>query len=428
MSGCRVSLAISSTLCVNRPTSGPTTKVEEEIDTLESRSQLYLSLGPGPKTTAVGRKQIDARHEHALVTVTNEQTLDLLVGAAESAGLVVDVVESSLVALSRLHGQLDPEDESAVVLAQLDEDRFEIGVSRRGQLLLEYRPTSDATTAKLGQIVDAHHDRLVRFCQRQYGVGRMDLSRLWLVGNPEEVSATNARTEKRLATGVLPLDVLSRFWDLEKCGPITAEMGAALGLALRGRIDEVGVSPNLMEKIHASAKAPLRPILIRSVAPIAATLLVAACLWAVNLEQRMELSALRAEVDQVAPLELRGQRLSKTLRDADVEVHHLRRLAAKTPHRGLDQLVGRLAQCLPEDVWLSDLRLADPGQLTLAGVGYTEGGVYDFVRHLENAPGFNEVALRGTDAEQTSQGPATSFHIDIDLAPAPLAAREASDE
>ncbi len=418
LAGCRVSLAISSTLCVNRATSGAIAKVEQQIADLEDRSQLYLSLGPGPKTSAIGRKQIDARHEHALVTVANEHTLQLLVAAAESAGLSVDVVESALVALSRLQGQIDREDESAVILAQLDEQRFEIGISRGGQLLLEYRPAASARISQLGEVIDDHYDRFERYCGRQYGVGNMEIDRVWIVGEPDEVKATNAQTETKLTSGVLPMESLSKHWQLGDSDPITAEMGAALGLALRGRYDETGVSPNLMDEIHAQAKTPLRPILLRALAPIAATLLVAATLWAVNLERQSQLAVLRSQFDEIRPVELRGKQMAKQIADAAIEIEHTTKLVASTPQREINPLIKRLGACLPEDVWLKGFRLLEENKAALSGASYTEGGVYDFVRYLEASPDYVEVALRGTGVDQTPQGPATSFEIDVELTPA----------
>lgn len=415
LAGCAVSFAISSTLCVNRATSGASTKVEQDIIDLRDRSQMYLALGPGPKTTAVGRKQIDARHEHALVTVANERTLDLLVDAAKSAGLIVKLVESALVALSRLQGQIESNDPSAVILAQLDEERFEIGVSRAGQLLLEYRPSSDTTVAQLGRVVDDHHDRLKRFCARQYGVGQMELTRMWLVGEPNEVDATNSKTNTQLATGVLPLDRLNELWQLDQDQLPTAEMGAALGVALSGRCEDSGVSPNLMDDIHARAKTPIRPILLRAAVPIAASLLLAACLWGVNIEQQVELSALRAKVDQIKPALLRGERLAREITDAATEIQHLSHLEERTPRREISPLIQRMGHCLPDDVWLKSIRLLEGSEVSVTGASYSESGVYDFVRHLETAPQVEEVALLGTGIDQTPEGPATSFDIDIDL-------------
>ncbi len=417
LAGCRVSFALSSTLCVNRATSGPIAKVEQDISQLQERSQLYLALGPGAKTTAVGRKQIDARHVHALLTVTSSETIDLLVQAAESVGLVVDAVESALVALSRLHGYLHPEDHSPAILAQLDEEKFEIGVSRNGQLLHEYRPASDTTTSRLGATIDTHFTRFQRFCQRQYGVGAMEITRMWLVGEDKELEATNSKTNEGLITEVLDLSEVKNLWNIDEKYPISAELGAALGLSLRGYAEDTGVSPNLMDQLHERAKEPIRPFLIKAGGTIAATLLLAASLWMFNLEQEYELSVLRTKVAESKPIELRGRMLSKQLRENSLEIEHLSVLEAKMPAQQINPLIERLSQCLPDDVWLKKLNVSDFTHTTIVGASYTESGVYDYVHHLQVVPGFEEVAILGTGADQTAKGPATHFDIDITLAP-----------
>lgn len=417
LAGCRVSFALSSTLCVNRATSGPIAKVEQEILQLQERSQLYLALGPGSKTTAVGRKQIDARHVHALLTVTSSETIDLLVQAAESVGLVVDVVESALVALSRLHGFLHPDDHTPAILAQLDEDKFEIGVSRNGQLLQEYRPASDTTTSRLGETINTHFTRFQRFCQRQYGVGAMEITRMWLVGEDNELEATNAQTDLELETKVLDLSAVNDLWTIGEDSPISAELGAALGLSLRGYAEDTGVSPNLMDQLHERAKEPIRPFLVKAGGVIAATLLLAGSLWMFNLEQEYELSALRAKVIVAKPIELRGRMLSNQLRADTIEIEHLTLLEEKMPQQKINPLIDRLSHCLPDDVWLKKLNVNDFTHTTVVGASYTESGVYDYMHHLEKVPGFDEVAILGTGIDQTAKGPATHFDIDITLAP-----------
>lgn len=414
LAGCAVSFAINGTLCVNRAASGALAAVEQQIGSLQERSQLYLALGPGPKTAAVARKAIDARHEHALVTVANQKTLRLLVAAAEEAGLMVDVVESALVALARLQCHLDPGNDQAVLFVQLDEQRFELGVSQAGRLLLEYRPASDVTAADLARVVDDHHDRLTRFCARQSGTGRGELNRMRLVGEEQDLQAATTNTKKKIDTRPLPMEAVSSLWSIEGPTP-PSMMAAAIGLALRGRVEEVGVSPNLMDEIHALAKAPLRPLLIRSAIPVAAALVLAASLWLLNLEEGMRLAGLRARVDAIRPELLRGKRLTAQIADNATESDHLRKLVDSSDRRPVEPLVRYVGAHFATEVWLREFRLGETNRVSLSGTSLTDSGVYDTVRRLEEAPDLEEVALQGSGTEQTTFGPATTFQIDMQL-------------
>ncbi len=426
LAGCRVSFALSSTLCVNRASSGPVATVEKEITELQDRSQMYLALGPGAKTTAVGRKQIDARHSHALVTVASRDTIDMLVKAAESAGLIVDIVESALVALSRLHGITNPEENSPVILAQLDEDRFELGVSRKGQLLHEYRPSSETTLADLGSTISTHYSRFQRYCQRQYGVGHMDIKKILLVGEKSEIEASNTNIDVDLGIDVINLDPIHKIWNVETPENISEELGAALGLALYGSSQGVGVSPNLMDQIHEEQVEPIRPFLVKAGSILAATILLAASLWAYNLEQRYELAALQEKVDIQKPQELRGKQLFKQVSDNSTEIENLISLDNKAPSEAVGPLLNALSKSMPNDVWLKRLFITDLNKAKIYGVSYTEPGVFDYVSHLQEIPGFEEVALMGTAVDQTPSGPATGFELDIKLAP--KASREVNHE
>ncbi len=417
LAGCRVSFALSSTLCVNRASSGPVTTVEKEISELQERSQMYLALGPGDKTTAVGRKLIDARHSHALVTVASRDTLDMLVRAAESAGLVVDIVESALVALSRFHGVTNPQESAPVILAQLDEQKFELGVSRKGQLLHEYRPSAETTLSDLGKTITNHYSRFQRYCQRQYGVGHMDIQQLLLVGEPSEIKETNTDIDHDLQVGIINLDSINTIWNVETPEKISEELGAAMGLALYGDSQGVGVSPNLMDQIFEEKVEPIRPFLMKAGTIMAATILLAASLWAYNLEQRYEIAAIQKEVDLQKPQELRGKQLFKQVSDNSVEIDNLVALDKRTPGEAVGPLLNALSKSMPNDVWLKRLFITDLNRAKVYGISYTEPGVYDYVSHLQQIPGFEEVALLGTAVDQTPSGPATGFELDITLAP-----------
>jgi hypothetical protein len=71
---------------------------------------------------------------------------------------------------------------------------------------------------------------------------------------------------------------------------------------------------------------------------------------------------------------------------------------------------------MPSDVWLSSLAVADRSSARLQGLSYLEAGVYDFVRWLELAPGFIDVALKRTAPATSPSGPATGFELELAIA------------
>src|SRR5687767_2659117 len=106
LAGLAVRLVLSGEFCVTRVLAGTNERVRQEMSALEDRSQRYLSLGPGRKALAGSSRQIDARHQHALLSVANQKTIDAAQQVAVAAGVRIERIEPSLVALSRLLGRL----------------------------------------------------------------------------------------------------------------------------------------------------------------------------------------------------------------------------------------------------------------------------------------------------------------------------------
>ena len=71
---------------------------------------------------------------------------------------------------------------------------------------------------------------------------------------------------------------------------------------------------------------------------------------------------------------------------------------------------------MPDDVWLDRFSVSDSASGNLEGASYTDGGVFDFVNHLEQIPDLKRVALEGTGAKQSPEGPTTSFDLQFALA------------
>ena len=78
LAGTSTWVALTGDYCVTRVISGTNEYVRREIAELEQRSCLYLSLGHGAKALAANFQPIDARHSHALLSVVNQNTIDVV--------------------------------------------------------------------------------------------------------------------------------------------------------------------------------------------------------------------------------------------------------------------------------------------------------------------------------------------------------------
>jgi len=170
-----------------------------------------------------------------------------------------------------------------------------------------------------------------------------------------------------------------------------------------------------MEHIIASTQTPLRPILVRSALPLVAVLLIAFTLLFENYHQQSSLDGLQRQVDALALAQGRTRELRLKFSSLDSKLVQLKVLA-----RGMQALptagtVSRIGHCMPSDVWLSSLTIEDMQSVRLNGASYLEAGVFDFVRWLELAPAFEDVALRGTQAGQSGAGPVINFDVELNL-------------
>jgi hypothetical protein len=103
------------------------------------------------------------------------------------------------------------------------------------------------------------------------------------------------------------------------------------------------------------------------------------------------------------------------LTSADAKLSQLVDLERKLPKPNWGRLLTRIAQSMPEDVWLDGLVFADAQTASLTGASYADGGVYDFVSYLKQVPDIGEIALQGTGIGHSPTGPTTSFDLQITL-------------
>jgi Tfp pilus assembly protein PilN len=198
--------------------------------------------------------------------------------------------------------------------------------------------------------------------------------------------------------------------------PPGADLAAALGTAMAlYQLGSEAEGPNLIANTLAQLRAPIRPILIRSLMPVAAVLLIAATLLGLHLNQRREMSRLRAELESLVPANVRATELRLTLLATRNKLHQLKALEQALPQLDWQQILSRISQSMPEDVWLDRLTFHDGRSAGLSGASYTDSGVYDFVGYLKQVPNIAEIALEGTGVTQTATGPTTNFNLQLTL-------------
>lgn len=418
LAGCSATLVLDSMHCVNRVAAGSSQEVKASLDEIDERSQHYLSLGPGVKTIATAVTNLDARHDRAVVSIACEETIEELIRVADAAGLDLRVIEAETVALARAHGALHKDDEQPVILAWCEGGRYEISVAHKGSLLLDYRPGTRSTEAGLLGVLNKHHARLERFSQRQTSDFSAELTKVYLAGNAADVrnAAVELQSDGRFDASPLDTGAALAAWPR---APKTLGVDAAV---LVGRLlREIGAAPesptpNLIERWIAESRKHIRPMLIRSALPIAATLLLAAVGAFVNWRVQAGTQQLDEQLAMLQPAQLEHNVLRLKMIAAGEKLERLKALSEGVEKANLAQLLAEVGGCLPDDVWLERLTLTDVASARVAGASYSESGVYEFVRHMNAAPRFDQVALEGTGFKNTREGPATSFDVKFVLA------------
>lgn len=417
MHGAEIRLVLSGELCIIRTIRGTMEEVRGELQQLEQRSRLYLSLGPGEKVLVSNTRSLDARHAVALAAVCNQATLDAIQAAGDAAGIEIAVIEPALTALNRAVSRLPDVPAEPYLLVQINRATMEIGVCHEGQLLVDYRPGGRSGLVDLPTLIETHLNRLSRHVGRHLRIAAPKLEQVFLCGDEAEVAA--ARKRFKLLPGstvrLVRAEDVKATWQFRGNAAASATP-AALGALLASYLPaSEWDAPNLMQHLIDRKRDPLRPRLIRSALPLAATLLAALGLGLLSAHQQRGLDAMQAEADALAAVEGRANELRLQLGSARAKLAQLDTLATHLSQRIGGDLVTRLAQCMPGDVWLHRLEINDRERIRLEGASYLEAGVYDFVRLLEETPGMQEVALKRTNAASSTSGPTTNFELELTL-------------
>jgi hypothetical protein len=418
--GARARLAISHRYCVTRVATGDRERVQQEMEWMTGRSALYLGLGPGRKSLATAVETLDARHQLGLLAVTNTKLLDAVLQAAARAGLQIEQAEPSLVVLSRLLGCCGGDAAAPQLVVNLADDALELGISYRGQLLLDYRPGGQKLPDEVASLLARHWHRLNRYCQRYCGEtagphAAGNLQRVYLCGPAEAVvrARESFRRCEQLAVETIEMSQLDIPCTLDKRENL-CELAPALGAALASGLPGDRTGPDFLLRHVAAQREALWPVLARACWPLAAAAVAAALMWGLNYGVRSGCADLAARIEAHQPQRDKAWQLQAEIARNRVKALRLRQLQQKLQGPPWDQVVLMLAQCLPDGVWLRQLEV-EQNQLKISGSSYSDDGVYEFVRWLHTVPGVEMVQLESMQRQQLPSGPGTLFDVKLSV-------------
>ena len=412
-----IQVVLGGEYCVTKAVRGTTEAVRQEMQQLEQRGRLYLMLGPGEKVTVNKLEPLDARHHYAVASVCNRQTIETIHQAATQVGMQIDSIEPALVSSSRVVGRLEDAPERPCLLLQLGSTSLELGVCYHGRLLLDHRPSGRTDPEGLVEHVRTHLNRLQRHVGRQLGEAPPSLNKVYLCGDEsivEQAIQAFAECEQFEVQRINPTKVQAT-WDFED-GAEQLVTVPALGALLRTYLPRNECrAPNFMEHILASTRIPLRPIILRSLVPLAATLLVALGVWIYNYSVQTEIDAIQTKLDSLVVVLAKDRDLRLKSESSTAKLVQLRALADQMEAFPLSSAIAQIGHCMPSDVWLNRMSIRDLHAVELTGSSYQEAGVFDFVNWLEQAPRFTNVALRSTQPGNSPAGPTINFNVELDL-------------
>jgi Tfp pilus assembly protein PilN len=418
--GAAVNVALSCDFCVTRVAIGRTNQVRQELKELEQRAGLYLGLGAGRKAVSAAVSPLDARHEHGLMAVANERLLDGLLAALLQAGFRPTVVQPSLLALSRLLGRAGLDANTPKLIVNLAEGGLELGISYRGQLLLDYRPGGRGGEDEAAEIVAQHWSRIQRYGTRvaqQLGAkGDATLvSGGFLFGAPHAVRAAQQSFARwgKLEVAAFEPSSIDKLWDFRS--PPGPEHAAALGNCFEIESPS-NLGPNFMERAVARQHRRLLPLIMQVGWPVAAVLLVSVVLGGVNFFEQSRCSELARRMEELEPARVKASRLQTELERAQVKMEHLKSIRRSIANPSWSEILATIAQCLPENVWLNRVEAGEARKLRLSGASYDGEAAFELVRWLDQAPGMEDVQLEGMQSQRLASGPATTFDVKLNLA------------
>lgn len=416
ISGGTIALALNGDFCVTRVVVGSNEFVETETTNVESRSKLYLALGHGRKVTARSIRKIDGRHQHALLSVVNARTLDIILDIATAVGMQLELVEPSLVSLARLQ-QLKTDANGPALLFNAGRGN-EVGIVENGYLYLDYRPPQHDDETEIAKIVGRHLHRLQRYYDRYIRLGKGKISSGYLCGFPERAAALQTAFRQEAELELEMLHTIAAEIPAEMKSQPESQQCAALGLLARKLLspsENEEENLNLIRHLQLAKRQAVWPRMLAACWPIAGVLLLSLGLEGINAYQRY-----RANQYEVLSVQAEATKKQLDLIDSDLirqknKLKYLENIQKQVSRTSWSEFATHIGQCLPNDAWLDALSVDKAGKVSISGGSFSQDGVFEFVKWLNELPDVTQVSLTGTESKRVTAGPATGFEVSCEV-------------
>ena len=429
--GGRAAVAVQGPHMVLRYFVGSDDQVRTALHDATERSLGYVQLGLGDRVVDEHLHPIADSRVHGLLAVSTANTIDLLTSTLRQVELRVMVIEPALVALTRIGsitGKLSDSKVSFVLL--VDSDGIEIGVVLDGHVLFSRRPPLTACLRPDAQGLESggadrpssigrELERMSRHYMRAFGVsdevrhvnicGPEDLVRPYVsaLENSQDFQADILRIDDTASTA---LSITSD--DLTGKEAHAVALGAAAALVTECS-DVVG--PNLTSESEVRRRPPWEALFRAICWPT----VVALGIWGVaylaqgHLDDKV--ARLRFEVDYPSSVEAKHRELRMQLAQAEQRALQLNELVQKLPERSWRELAETVRICVPARLWLTHVRLAGEGQLSIEGAAYDEALIQQFTKNLEDSPIFESVTLITQSSSRHDNTIVTEFSVECTI-------------
>ncbi|MEM6779288.1 MAG: hypothetical protein AAF670_16665 [Planctomycetota bacterium] len=406
-----IALSLSGDHCVTRINSGTTEQVDSALEAVAERVPRYLQLGPGGKLVGQAREVIAPGMEHALTAVGNSALLNSLLQCLEQAGLRVAWMEPSLVSLARLVGLSGADQEEPVVIADSFGESWEVGISYRGRLMLDYRPAAAHDSNAFAEAIEQHLSRLQRFCGRHRGMDADTLRQVFVGGDEEKVTAVKSYLTSRLGKDSMTARALLMDGaSLGRHGIMLANVnstesdgfaGIAAILPMMKAMD-TSIVPDLFERVRGNGPVSRWQRHWRCWWPLLAASLLIGLGYVLVKSTGRETGEVLAKREFIeTQMRMSDARMSR-LQAQRQFVSHLQSIEQQTFAPRMDEVTKRIASCLPISTYIRRIHMDGEGRVHLDAYSSLESDVYEVLGHLRGIPQVTQISLLGTmpDVEQ----------------------------